>query len=208
MKIALIIPSRGLIHSRTVESILANAKYGGFDCDWYMAHGLPIPDCFNLPTEQALKGKYDYLWFVEEDMLIPKVTLKRMVEKDSDVVSVDYADRRTGEPFLKRNKQGEVVYTGVGCMLVKWGVFADIKSPYFRTGLFEEQPDGNIKEVELKKPRETYGTQDVYFCKSLRDAGYKIDILENTNIGHLQIDGWGKDGLNNGTHDIHPVYIK
>ena len=206
MKIAVVLPSRGLVHSRTVESMLKNLS--GYEFEIFFSHDLPIPDCFNVPMSKALKTNATHIFFLEEDMLLPDDTIAKMVFMDCDVVSVDYADRRTGLPFMKKDHLGNVVYTGVGCMLVKREVFENLRPPYFRESLFEQQNDGTLLERPISRPRASYGTQDVYFCNSLTKAGFTIDILEEANIGHLQIEEWGADKTNKGSHKISVVYIK
>lgn len=207
-RIAVILPSRGLVHSQTMESLLENLCIFKYDWKIFFAHDLPIPDCFNVPLEKALQGNsFDYILFVEEDMLLPWNTLDKMIKKASDVVSVDYANKKTGKPFMRKNTHDVVEYTGVGCMLVKKSVFDKLEKPYFREGCFEQQEDGTLVERVLTKKREAYGTQDVYFCNSLTKAGFTIDILEDANIGHLLVEDWGKEGTNNGAHKIKAVYI-
>lgn len=205
--IGVAIPTRGLIHSRTIESLMNNLK--GLRFSIKISHDLPIPDCHNFCVDELLKSpQISHLLLLEEDMLLPDDTIAKMVFMDCDVVSVDYADRRTGTAFMKKDHLGNVVYTGVGCMLVKREVFKNLRPPYFREGLFEEQDDGTIVERPTSRPRASYGTQDVYFCNSLTKVGYSIDILESANIGHLQIEEWGADKTNKGSHKITAVYIK
>ena len=49
--IAVILPSRGLIFSRTADEILQNLK--DIPHKIYFSHRKPIPDCFNEPVEEA-----------------------------------------------------------------------------------------------------------------------------------------------------------
>jgi hypothetical protein len=53
MKVAVIIPSRGLMFSKTAEEIVRNTQ--GVPHQKFFAHKLPIPDCFEWPTIKALK---------------------------------------------------------------------------------------------------------------------------------------------------------
>lgn len=206
MKIGVVLPSRGLIFSRTIESILRNTvDHPGWQL--YMSHDLPIPDCFNEPLWRALDDGCSYIWFVEEDMLIPDGLLNKMFLRHTDVVSVDYADKKTGRPFLHKNNKGEVIYTGVGCMLVKRDVIKRMQEPVFRESLFEQQPDGNLIERTFNRDRKIYGTQDVYFCSKIRELGYKIEIVENAGVGHLKLVETGKPSINQGQHLITAVYL-
>ena len=51
-----------------------------------------------------------------------------------------------------------------GCMMIKTEVFQHLEKPYFKT--VDEEPDA---EVILKLV-----TDDLYFCKKVTDAGFKI----------------------------------
>ena len=204
--IAVILPSRGLIHSRTMESVTANLA--PFKAKYFYSHNLPIPECFNFPVNEALNYETQYVMLVEEDMLFPPNTVSRMVNMDEPVVSVEYADRRTGKNLMWRDNKGEVVLTGIGCMLLKREVFEKMEAPYFRQVMIEKMGDGTLRERSDIKIRESdYGTQDVYFCVKLREAGYKINLLPNANIGHLQVEEYGEDIKNSGQHKIKAVYL-
>lgn len=200
-----VLPSRGLVHSRTVESLITNLY--GRAWGLYMTHDLPIPDCFNVPVEQALKEGVDQIFFVEEDMVFPPNTFQRLMQMDVPVASVDYADRRTGRSLVLRDKKGEVVLSGMGCLLVKREVFGRLKRPFFKRAVIELMDDGDIRAREDIDPTTSYGTQDAYFCTKIRQAGYDINLLPDAKIGHLRIDSYGEDVKNDGKHRITPVYL-
>lgn len=52
VKIAVILPSRGLVFSKTVDELLRELKPYSYEIFW--SHGRPIPDCFEIPTQEAL----------------------------------------------------------------------------------------------------------------------------------------------------------
>jgi len=207
MKINVVLPSRGLVFSRTMDSVFRNLR--GMESSLFMAHDLPIPECFNTPMEEALGEYCDYVWFVEEDMLLPDFTLAKMIYMDCNVVSVDYADKRTGRPFLQKDGHGHVLYTGVGCMLVKRDVFNHLERPFFKEALLKLNDDGSTEEIiGAKTEGLVYGTQDVYFCNKLLEAGYEIDVLNDADIGHLTVLTFGENNKNDGSHKITAIYIK
>ena len=70
-KLAVIVPSRGLMFSETLEELLNELE--GFNYEIFWAHERPLPECFNEPTEEALKDPEVFaVLFVEDDMIIPK----------------------------------------------------------------------------------------------------------------------------------------
>jgi len=210
MKIGICLSSRGMMFSKTTESIFNNIK--GFEnCELYMAHGLPIPICFNYTIKRALDSGCDYIWLVEEDMDIPEGTLKRMLQLQKPIVTCNYADRRSGCQLISRSG-GKVLFSGMGCLLIKREVLEKVEAPWCRTGVFwkvwnedetvfdwEYQPDITFRE---------YGSQDVYLCTAMRKAGYEITELENANIGHMKLIEKAEDVKNNGGDNIETIYLK
>jgi hypothetical protein len=128
--IAVCLPSRSLVHSRTMQDILANAL-GEDELGFYFSHGNPIPDCHNICVEEALKDKPDWIWLCEDDNQYPQGILKELMEQDADVAVADYPVRGSNHSVTKRH--GEIQYAGLGCVLVKPWVFSKLEKPYFRT---------------------------------------------------------------------------
>lgn len=194
--------------SKTTESIFDNIK-GFDDVGLYMAHGRPIPECFNEPLERALDDGCNWIWFVEEDMLIPPDTLKKFLFLDQPVVTTDYADRRTELPLIMRDNVEEVVFSGMGCMLVKREVFEKMEKPYLRQMVFwrREEPNGDVfwdPQPQIKC--ESYGQQDIYLCWAIKKAGYRIHEVK-TKIGHMSLLSKAEDIINNGGDVIKTVYL-
>lgn len=189
-----------------MECIFQNIK--GKDCELYMSHDLPIPDCFNKPLNKALLDDPELIWFVEEDMYLPSNTLDKMVElyeAGNLVISSEYADRRTGRTLVTRNSKGEVLYSGMGCLLIHNSVLRKMEEPIIRTGVFWLKDDDYEYHPELTA--KGYGTQDVYLSWKIREQGHKI-VLVDMDIGHLSLIEKSEDIINNGQHKIETVYIK
>lgn len=210
-KIGVVLPSRGLVFSRTMESVFENIK--GKDVQVYMAHNLPLPTCFNYPLKKALDDGCTLIWFVEEDMVIPGGTLDKMLEeysKGSMAVSTEYADRRTGKTLVQRTKKGEVLYSGMGCLLVHRSIFDKMEPPWLRTCVFWLVTDEETGEVNYEPhpelPFKGYGTQDVWLSWNIREQGHQIKIVD-AEIGHLQLVERAADQQNQGQHDIEAIYI-
>ena len=196
--------------SRTMESVFNNVK--GFDnVELYMAHGRPIPECFNEPLQKALDDKCDWIWFVEEDMIIPPDTLKTMLSWNVPVVTVDYADRRTGIPLILRDIAERVIFSGMGCMLIKAEVFKKMEQPYVRPMVFHQvkEDNGDIRwEPQFNVKFNGYGGQDLYLCWKIAQLGYEIYELKDVKIGHQMLMTKAKDITNNGGDTIKIVYIE
>jgi len=71
----------------------------------------------------------------------------------------------------------EVAYTGFGFMLIKNGVFEAIEYPWFRPLWEEVVLDNGIIMSD-------YTSEDVGFCRTITEKGFKIYIDPNTIVGH------------------------
>lgn len=201
MKVAVILPSRGLIFSRTAEEILNNVK--GIPHRFYFAHGLPLPDCFEAPLTKALKDTdITHVWFVEDDMVLPPDTLKKMLEADKPVVTVNYPTTDRGDAAVLTIK-GETLYGGTGCTLVKRKAFDILHPPYFRTDIVwtPKNKGDHIKFTARRKTGGGYGLHDVNFFMNLYQRGIPVHVMDFT-LGQRKLIALGKQGSNNGAHKI------
>lgn len=201
MKIAVILPSRGLMFSRTADELLQNLE--GYDYEIFFAHGLSIPECFIVPLNRALKGDFTHVWFVEDDMILPEETLSAMLLMDSPVVTMDYPVSRTGQGAVFSDKAGRVIFSGTGCLLVKREVFDKLKKPYFRTDIkWNVQNYGDFIRMtaNLMPNVAGYGLHDVTFGIKLWKAGIPISVAGK--IGQRKLKALGKPGTNEGAHQI------
>ena len=71
----------------------------------------------------------------------------------------------------------EVAYNGMGFFACRKGVIESLKYPYFSYPLIEiETEDGNLLRDMC--------SEDVAFCKNLKDAGFEIIVDKNLRVGH------------------------
>lgn len=202
-KIAVIFPSRGLFFSKTAADLLENLQ--GYDYDIFFAHGLPIPECFEKPLQQALRGSYTHIWFVEDDMILPEGTLDAMLLMDAPVVACDYPVSKSGQGAIFKNREGQIIFSGTGCLLVKRAVFDKIKPPYFRTDIrWMATNYGSFIRLTAQKitnpTLEGYGLHDTNFGIKLYQAG--IPISEAGTLGQRKLVKLGTAGSNHGAHEI------
>ena len=198
MKVAIIIPSRGLMFSRTAEEILKNAK--DVHHKFFFSHRRPIPDCFETPTHEALADEtITHLLFVEDDMIIPSGTFWGMLNEDKDVITCDYPVTKEGKGAVL-SVGGEVIYTGTGCLLVKREVFDKLTKPYFRSDIRWNPLNygKTIKLVGSMYKDGGYGLHDVTFGIKLYKAGIPIAVYGK--LGQRKLVRLGKSGTNNGAH--------
>ena len=195
-KIAILLPTRGLIFGETIKSLFNNLK--GFEYEPLVIVGLPIPDAQNKAVSRALKTDCNLFLFVEEDNVIPEDTLKRMVEMDKDVVCVDYPVQGGWSTIKKVN--GIIQHCGLGCTLIKREVFETIPKPWFETDKSLDAKTGEVLDIPMK-----YGGHDIFFGIKLRKHGFQIHQLEGLECGHLRCPDLNRQEYNNGVLKIYKL---
>ena len=83
----------------------------------------------------------------------------------------DY-QKETNQKFM------EVVYNGMGFFACRKGVIENLKYPYFYRELQEIKDDeGNVIMRDMC-------SEDVAFCKNIKDAGYSVYVNTQLRLGH------------------------
>lgn len=208
MKVAIILPSRGLIFSQTADEILQNVRefnYFGGQCKFFFSHRKPIPECFEEPTKRALKDKsITHLWFIEDDMVLPSDTLRNMVKQDANVVTHDYPITKDGKGSVFYDNGSNVVFCGTGCMLVKREVFDHLNKPYFTDKVRWTMLNYGEAVKLVASPnddKDGYGLHDITFCMKLWKQGINIKVMPGV-LGQRKLIALGKAGTNDGAHQI------
>lgn len=203
MVIGVILPSRGLLFSRTADEILRNLA--PYRHKFFFAHKRPIPECFEEPVNRALLDEsITHLWLVEEDMIIPENTLDHMIDMGVAVVTVDYPTTKNGKGAVFEVKK-QVVFCGTGCTLIQREVFDELRAPYFTSDVvWNIKNYGDfikLKGIKRGGVKDGYGLHDVNFCMKLWGRKIPIHKLPYT-IGQRRLINLGKAGSNDGAHNI------
>jgi len=210
MKLAVCLPSRGTVYSQTIEEILRELKDFGADWQIYWSHARPIPECFNLVTEQALADKkVTHVWYVEEDMVLPKGILKHMMtemtENNWEAVASDYPLIEVPSTTIYRDPYGAAYFSGCGCTLIKRSVFKHLKKPYWRSDIrwnLDIQADYlSVRPEWVKTGQSVYGFQDITFGLSLYLQGHPI-MVSSMSCGQRILTKKGDKKSNQGHHII------
>lgn len=204
MKLAVVLPSRGLVYSQTVEELYRELESLGGSFRVFWSHGRPIPDCFNVPTEEALKGDYDYFLYVEEDMVLPEGILGRMLERVDHAIACDYPVGGSDGGTVMYDQEGRAFFTGCGLLLVRADLLRRMPKPIWRSDVRWKPwvEDGLIHfELSLKREGDVYGQQDVAFGLRLYANGLPIEVMPET-IGQRELVKKGGRGSNDGFHVV------
>ena len=144
------------------------------------------------------KVDYDYLMWIDSDMVFKPEQFFKLLDHDKDVVSgmykmsdntnyatvenmdEDFFEQWAYYQFLQDNdikkKNGKLFkadYTGMGWMLVKYGVIEKMKYPYFYP-----------RKTTHKPGWEEFVWDDVEFCLRVKEAGFDVWVDPNIIPGH------------------------
>jgi len=197
-KIGIVLPTRGLVFTRVEQAIEPFRKK--HDITVYRSYDLPIPEGHNRLTEEALADGCDYIWLIEEDTVPPAGSLEKMMQANSDIACVDYGV--SGWGCVTKDSNGQILWCGLGCTLVKREVFERLEKPFFRTDKTLRLNDWTWQDLPADYVKnKVYGTLDIWFCCQARKAGFKITQIEGEAV-HLQLENLGQRATNNGIHQI------
>ena len=147
-----------------------------------------LADMRNMAVDQALKGAYDAVLFVDSDMIFPADALQRLVAHKKPIVSGHCLRRR--RPFdpttAIRDTLGHLALVrlqgaglfpvdavGTAFLYVAREVLEKVRSPWFEVGRLGEDYD---------------------FCEKATKAGYQIYVDLDLRIGHItQAVVWPRD---------------
>jgi len=139
--------------------------------------GKPVDEARNIIVEQAKRMGARYLFFVDDDVLVPNFAIPRLLNLGVKVASGVYYTKYQPPTPVVLNKgvpggytdwvQGDVIdvdYIGMGCCLIDMSVFDEMEPPYFKYLKGASDPSDK---------RGTIG-EDVWFCKKVAEAGHKV----------------------------------
>lgn len=204
VQIAVILPSRGMSYSKTMEELLRELK--NYKYKIFFSIGNTLPDCFNKPLDKVLKEKkWTHVLIVEDDMILPKGILKQMLAKQYPVVALDYPFVKDYEATVLHDPAGTALYTGTGFMLIERWVLDAMPKPIFRTDIAWDMmitTDNKLKcwPRDVSKAK-TYGLHDVNFGITLWTNDIPIQVMNRT-AGQRKLIQKGTAGINSGADKI------
>lgn len=206
-RLAVVFPSRGMNFSRTCEELLR--ELANFDYKIFFSVGRSLPDCFNIPVDEALEyPSFTHVLIVEDDMILPTGILKAMLDKQYPVVALDYPFRKDGDSTTMHAPDGSAIYTGTGFLLIERWVLDKMPKPVFSTDtawemLIDAQNTLVIWPKDVSNIK-TYGLHDVHFGITMWSNEIPILVMEKT-AGQRKLRALGKSGTNDGKHDIYQL---
>lgn len=180
MRLAVILPSRGLIYSQTIDEVLREIRSIGCEWDIFFAHSRPIPECFNEPIQKAMDAGFTHFWMVEEDMVLPEGILQELIDSGVPIAAADYpvSDKSM---CVTRDRNGLVKNTGTGCLFAEREAFASVL-PFTTKYVYEvdwsDRDKWKVMEIPELLAESMYGLHDIHFGMTLYNRGTPIHVID------------------------------
>lgn len=183
------IPTNKYIESETFKSIYNLDVPEDVELSFECFYGYNVDQVRNLMAEYTIKNGFDYIFFVDSDIVLPRDSLVKLYNWDREIVSGVYRQRfadRVIPEFYMADKQGsrhatveeatsgqllEVSSCGFGCVLVKQEVLTSVGYPQFKYHSTLDFKD-TISE-------------DTDFCMKARARGYMVNVDTSVSCGHI-----------------------
>jgi len=155
--------------------------------------GRPRDEARNDIVQTAQEMDTKYLLFIDDDTAPPNHTITRLSyvldnsDDDIGICAGIYCSKTDPPAPLVFDKEGNGSFwkwkvntvfpcerIGTGCMMVRMSVFDKLEKPYFKDIKTIEDAVAHGYEVPDPKPIKFEVTDDMYFCKKVREAGFKI----------------------------------
>jgi len=185
MKILIAIPTSREIDIQCAASLIGMKRKGRIGV--FAPQSYAIDASRNLIVEHALEIGYDYILWVDSDMILPKNTLLRLLSHNKDIVSGVYSYKvingenavvkrysKTEEDTYEDVSLKEIRETkelmlvdgiGFGCVLTKVDIFKKIGQPWFKY------------DIDLG--------EDIFFCRKAQETGIEIFVDPTVKAGHV-----------------------
>lgn len=176
---------------KMVSNIFSLQTPAAFDCRLYEPVLMTVAQARTDAIKKALNEGYDYIFWIDDDLIIPRNTLVKLISHEADIVGGFYyrkylplesvgmreilLNNEKVPSRIKDYKIGDIIHNTLvlpsGLSLVKLDIFKNISEPWFRTVNIEGAPAI---------------TEDTYFCQKAKSAGY--DIITDTGIQGIHVD--------------------
>jgi len=205
VKIGICLPIYGSIPSNSfinfinfLHDLFVNGR--NWDIQIFMKPNMTIDKARNDLVKVALEAKCDYIFFIDSDMILPKLTLERLYDMNVPVASGLYfaksppylpvvrdfiEDRFIFKKIIDFGKIIEVGGVGMGCCLIKKEVFDKLEYPWFKFEWKKFAPSAYEENDLEAKDRVYQESEDLGFCKAVLESGFKIYLNSDIVCGHV-----------------------
>ena len=204
-KVLIGITTAETVAHETMQSIYELIVPEGVETSLSIVHAYNVADGRNNLVDIMIKNGYDYIFFVDNDVILPKNALvdlynmnwyfttgtyprkefSTLTDKDPYTTLYNHNERNkeiycpTFMPLsaLQKGCITQVDCCGFGCTLIKKELFNALEKPYFFFAHEGNPSPGNYGEYCLG--------EDMYFCRKVIKSGLQIWAHGNVLCGHL-----------------------
>lgn len=201
-----VIPTRGLIPARVVESWMSLMTPMNNAFIRIFAQGFEVGDAYSEALEAILAHpqirKFKYLLTLEEDNMPPPDGLLKLLENicDCDKPCLNHFVQVAGLYFTKGEMGQPMIYGDPKTIMnfqpqvpvpdkIQESNGTGMGFTLFHLGLFKDKriPKPWFKTVQEYDPQTgvQIGTQDLYFMGNIRKLGYRVASDNRVKVGHL-----------------------
>ena len=190
-KILIAIPTAKYIETDTFKSVFNFIKPDGYELDFECFYGYRIDQVRNLMAHYTKINDYDYIFFIDADMVIPPDAIVKLLNQNVDIIGAPYRQRSleviVPEVYFAPENGGsrnatveELIYApevfpvdsiGFGCVLIKSEVLKNMDYPHF----------DYKHSIDFKDSV----SEDTYFCRKARAYGHETYCLKTVTPGHI-----------------------
>jgi hypothetical protein len=172
-----------------VETLERSVAFGNF-----------VPAQRELIAQDAIAGNYDYLLFLDDDIVFPPNTLAALIETierdpQTAVVGGLYYSRDSIRPMAVIDWQGDdttsaaipafnahstdiVDGVGFGCALLRVSALRDLAAPYFPVHIYIERRTRRVRLCD----------EDFRYCERVRQSGKTVRLDARIRCTHYDRD--------------------
>ena len=195
-RICVLVPSRGLIHSRTEESIHV-AMYSHQPYDREYSHDLGVREARKYLTERFLATQADYALWVDEDIVLTPNIVGELLDLNVDAGMAHYIWKHEyvwqGPGVFPDNMRlPKDNFSGFGCALVRRRVHERLGPQGFdgfEPGGGYGGEDVSFWQNFLRHPDLTWAAVDT-FLPHLKLVEYRDLAVEQRSIGAHGVEAW------------------
>lgn len=184
----------GRVDAEAVKSWMEMTIPSGIGFSVAPVVGYTVVQARNRIADMAVSGGYDYVMFLDSDIIVPQGALARLLNADKPIVGCPYLKKiegsnvveaifidDNGNPFqsdsgfLNGKNLVRAKGIGFGCVLVKTEVLK--KFDHWKWfGYTEEHPADGNPVVE---------SEDFKFCREAAEKGFETWIDATLRLGHI-----------------------
>jgi len=207
-KILIGVPTLDICECDTFGSIYAQKIPKSIVTELVFMRGYEVSQARNRLVKLAIDENYDYLFFVDSDVVLESNHLEKLFALDVDIATGWYP-RKDKSGLLEIHKEAsndlpyfihykieeikdkgiiEIFSCGLGCALIKMDVFKKMQNKDYDAPIFNFVHlyySNDVEELNVKKGDRVEISEDINFCLSAKQLGYKILCDTTLGCGHI-----------------------